>query len=246
MAFLMLLCEKMKLTRKANQLTLKQLQYSNKVDRMQKKIKKRQDYYAKLEKQIERQATAYKNSANIFFSQQMGLGCNGVNLNNMYGTSMAAIQALSQWGNKDPMGNDIKPEDIEIAQAYMAGQYELDKETGDLKFKDGTIVVKKDEIAKYQQIQQMANSQVMQRQTFASQMKNNYENNVSIWQQAAEEELAMQKECELDMLEEEQSDMEAEKESIELQLKLVEERKKNIEQALGQAVSDSAPKFGLG
>ena len=85
MAFLMLLCQKMRLQRKQNQLTLKQMRYSSLVERGQKKVDKREKYYAKLEKQLERQANYYKNNANMFFSQMSGLGTNSVNLANPYG-----------------------------------------------------------------------------------------------------------------------------------------------------------------
>ena len=64
MAFLMYLCEKMRLTRQINTLSLKQMQNASALSRMTTKIKKRQDFYAKLEKQIDRQASTYINQAN--------------------------------------------------------------------------------------------------------------------------------------------------------------------------------------
>ena len=249
MAFLLLLHQKMRLQRKQNQLTLKQLRYTSLVERMQKKVDKREKYYAKLEKQLERQANCYKNSANMFFSQQMGLGCNGVNLNNMYGSSMAAIQMLGQWGDKDPMGNPVKAEDIQIAQAMMAGQYQLSKDGKSYIFNinGSEQTYDKDAIEKgnYQKIMQMAQSQVTQAQTYATQCKSNYENNVSIWLEAQQEQLEAQKEWEMDMLAEEQADLEAEKTSVETQLELIKQEKQNIEGMLGQAIQDAAPKFGL-
>ena len=247
MAFLLLLHQKMRLQRKQNQLTLKQLRFSSLVERMQKKVDKREKYYAKLEKQLERQANAYKNSANIFFSNAMGLGTNGVNLNNMYGSSMAAIQALSNWGDKDPMGNPVNQDDIKIAQALMAGQYKLENDKYIINIDGSEKTFDKETIDKgnYQKIMQMAQSQVTQMQTYASQCKSNYENNVSIWLEAQQEQLDAQKEWEMDMLAEEQADLEADKASVEAQLELVKQEKQNIEQALGQAIQDAAPKFGL-
>ena len=50
----------------------------------------------------------------------------------------------------------------------------------------------------------------------------------------------------MDLLAEEQADLEAEKTSIEMQLKRVQEEKQNIEQALDASIKDSAPKFGVG
>ena len=248
MAYLLLMYQKMKLQREENQLTLKSIRFDSIANRMKNKTEKRRKYYDKLKRQLERQATAYKNSANIFFSNAMGLGTNGVNLNNMYGTSMAAINALSQWGDKDPMGNPISKEDIQIAQAYMAGQYEIDKETGAFKIKvgDTTKEIPKDGISKYQQIQNIANSQVTQMQSYASQMKNNYDNNVSIWLEAQQEQLEAQEEWEMDLLAEEEADITAEKDYVDIRLKSIQEQKKNIQSALDQAIQESAPKFGLG
>ena len=77
-------------------------------------------------------------------------------------------------------------------------------------------------------------------------MKQCYEQNVSIWEEAAKEQLDAQREWEMDLLAEEQADMEAEKDSIDAQLQLAQERKKNIESMLQQSIQDSAPKFGLG
>ena len=82
MAFLMLLHEKMKLQRKYNRLTLKQLRNGNLLSRMENKIKKREKYYSKLEKQLETQANAMKNSMKMQISNMMGLGQNSVNLMN--------------------------------------------------------------------------------------------------------------------------------------------------------------------
>ena len=77
-------------------------------------------------------------------------------------------------------------------------------------------------------------------------MKSNYENQVSIWLEAQQEELEARKEWEMDLLEEEQSDMEAEKTSVEAQFELARQRKEAIEQELGNSIKDAAPKFGLG
>ena len=86
---------------------------------------------------------------------------------------------------------------------------------------------------------------ISQAQAQAQNMTACYENDVSIWTQAQIEEIEAREEYEMDMLSEEQADMEAEKNSIEAQLKMVQQEKQNIEQALGQAIQDSAPKFGL-
>ena len=276
MAFLLLLHQKMRLQRKENALTLKQLQFSSKVDRMQKKVDKRQKYYDKLKKQIERQANCYKNSMNMQISNMFGLGTNSINLGNPYASSNTALamiqnmtkdqmnQALGLTGQGDAKGGFTISD--ELAKAIQSGCVQVAPK--DILDTDGkTIKVHKDELynpwtgdvvkgikaeeaakaaTAYQQLQQQAQMQITQMQTQAQQFKAAYENNVSIWTEAQLEQLEAQEEWEMDLLSEEQADMEAEKNSIEVQLQRVQEEKKNVEQALGNAIQDSAPKFGLG
>ena len=219
----------------------------NTIDRMQKKIDKREKYYSKLEKQIERQANAYKNSANMFFSNQLGLGCNGVNLGNYMGGSAAAMQILQEWDGTNQITGASYNKDL--VNAILQGNYQRNAKTSDNEATTFTVgdnsSVSEADFNAAQAAIQNANSAVSQRQTMAQQYKANYENNVSIWQEAQLEQLEAQRDWEMDLLAEEQADLEAEKTSIEAQLSLAEERKKAIEQQLGQSIQDAAPKFGL-
>ena len=266
----MLLCQKMKLQREENRLTLEQMRFSSKVDRMEKKVGKRQKYYDKLKKQIERQANYYKNNANMFFSNMAGLGTNSVNLNNPYGSNGAVMKFLSglnadsinqicglKEGDKGYITNE------NIVKAIQSGCAQVNNSDKELDFNGNKIPAKalynsitgevyaQDADAQsisgvYQQVQQYAQMQVSNMQSQANQMKVNYENNVSIWLEAQTEQLEAQEEWEMDLLAEEQADMEADKNMVEAKLKRVQQEKQNIEQALGQAIQDSAPKFGLG
>ena len=226
---------------------------------MQKKVDKRQKYYDKLKKQIERQANCYKNSMNMQISNMFGLGTNSVNLGNAFASNGAAMGLLQ----------NMTPDQIsEILGKASNGACKLDLsnenilnliKTGITKDKDGNILNPwtgekvdlpegTDPNAINQAatiLQQMANMQVTNMQTQAQQYKAAYENNVSIWTEAQLEQLEAQEEYEMDMLSEEQADMEAEKNFVEAKLKRVQQEKQNIEQALGQAIQDSAPKFGL-
>ena len=253
----------MRLQRKENQLTLKQLQFSSKVDRMHKKVDKRQKYYDKLKKQLERQANCYKNQMNSYFTQMAGLGMNSVNLMNPYGSNGATQQILSRMSADDMnkllglTGEDGKFKiDKDLATAIANGSLTVAPSDIDGKCKKGDLwdainqktlpnVDAQQAGAAYQQLQQYAQMQVAQIQQQVQVTKSNYEQNVSIWLEASMEQLEAKEEWEMDMLSEEQSDMEAEKNSIEVQLQRVQEEKKNVEQALGNAIQDSAPKFGL-
>ena len=244
----MLLHEKMRLQRKINKLTLKQLHMGNIQERMQKKVDRREKYYAKLEKQLERQANAYKNSANMYFSNMFGLGTNSVNLGNYGGFSQAAMQILQQWNGTNPYASDQASASYNktLVEAIINGTLEQDGTNKAYRIgNSGSYDYTEQDVAAANRIIQLANSAVTQQQTYASQMKSNYENQVSIWLEAQQEQLEAQKEWEMDLLAEEQEDMEAEKTSIETQLSLAEERKKAIEEKLGQSIQDAAPKFGL-
>ena len=273
MAFLLLLHQKMRLQRKENELTLKQLRFSSKVDRMQKKVDKRQKYYDKLRKQIERQANCYKNQMNIKISNMFGLGTNSVNLMNPYGSNGAAQvylnslspEQMTELLGKDKDGNNNVTVNEKLAKLIQCGGVQV--APSEFEGKDGVKISKGDlfnpwsrekidssEIGNidnavaaeaYQRLQQMASYKVSEMQAQAQQYKAAYENNVSIWTEAQLEQLEYQEQNEMDLLAEEQADMEAEKNSVEVQLQRVQEEKKNIEQALGNAIQDSAPKFGL-
>ena len=259
----------MKLQRKENQLTLKQLRFSSQVDRMQKKVDKRQKYYDKLKKQIERQANCYKNQAQMQLSNMMGLGYNSAwSMGNFTASSGAALQIALGYGANNPTngqpfvdknGNAIfsgDEEARELMQAFMQGGIGQNNsreaikvngkeiEAGAYYTADGVVV----DMNQYQALSSMsqaAQMQMSQVQAYCQNMKNQVEQNVSIWQDYQMEQLEAQEEYEMDLLAEEQSDMEAEKNSIEVQLQRVQEEKKNVEQALGNAIQDSAPKFGL-
>ena len=214
---------------------------------MESRIKKREKYYSKLEKQLETQANAMKNSAQMYFNNMAGLGTNSVNLGNYMGTSAAALQMMEQWNGKNPLDatKTLTPEEQKALALYMQGAFSYDSESGVYKASDGTTVSKEDYNGKYQKLASVANTQVSQMQQYASNCKLNYENNVSIWLQAAKEELEAQQEWEMDLLAEEQADYEAEKEGIAAELELVKQRKEAIEQELGSSIKDAAPKFGL-
>ena len=240
----------------------------NTIDRMQKKVDKRQKYYDKLKKQIERQANCYKNSMNMQISNMFGLGTNSVNLMSPYGSNGAAQSILNSMSDEQIQdiikrssngkcdGSNFTKNEFDLIrsggvtqiQTAVPGKYEkgdiVNNWTGDkVTLSPGVETTTINQA--YSALQQFAHMQVSQMQTNAQNMKAAYENNVSIWQEAQLEQLEAQEEWEMDLLSEEQSDLEAEKTSIEAQLQLAEERKKAIEQQLGQSIQDSAPKFGL-
>lgn len=221
-------------------------------ERMQKKIDKREKYYAKLEKQLERQATAYKNYAtnnmNSIFTS--GFDPSGIySGQSAIGTSAIQQQAMqaacSKYGcDLETLANWIQ-NGGSIAYSAATGN-EAKTKLEEKVFKDALgNEITGVQYAALQNASRFVQQYQSQMTTQIQNMKTAYQEQVDQWLEIAKEQLEGQKEWEMDLLEEEQSDMEAEKTSVEAQLSLAEERKKAIEERLGQAIQDSAPKFGL-
>ena len=96
MAFLLLLHEKMRLKRQVNKLTLKQLRYGNRLDRMTKNISRVQKMYSSKMTQLEKQAQMMQSQASVFFRNQMGLGMENQAFNpwNMSGLTICSSLSL--------------------------------------------------------------------------------------------------------------------------------------------------------
>lgn len=245
----MLLHEKMRLQRKINRLTLKQLHFGNITERMQKKVDKREKYYAKLEKQLERQANAYKNyatnNANSIFT--MGVDPNSIYSGQM-GMNGAQQQALMM-ASKGLSEGAKQALDVLMQSSFAFNKSETEKDAAGnpmwVSEAAGVKVSQADYQAAYNatRLVQQYQSQIAQQ---VQNFKTCYAEQVDNWFEAMKDQLDGQREWEMDLLAEEQADMEAEKESIDAQLQLAQERKKNIESMLQQSIQDAAPKFGLG
>ena len=218
MAFLLLLHEKMRLKRQVNKLTLKQLRYGNRLDRMTKNISRVQKMYSSKMTQLEKQAQMMQSQASVFFRNQMGLGMDQAKFQEMlqdYYTS-----GLGQY--KDADGNP------------QEGKY----------VSNGRFT--QDEVTAFKMAMQAAQQNQSQANMMCQQMSQNYQNNVSIWLEAAKEQLEAEQDAALAHLEAEQTDMELDKESVETQLAYAKERLQSIEQACSEETKNAAPKFGLG
>ena len=213
-----------------------------------------------------------RNSIKVQISNSMGFGNNAAwNMGNFGASSIAALQVAANFGNKNPYTGEVfknaKGEEIfkggsteaqKVLQAYMQNaiaQNRSDKDItidgtsktakpGEYYLSDGTIVTQ-DMYSAVSQMSNMANTQVSQMQGQCQAMQSQVENNISIWLDYQKEQLDMQQEWEMDLLAEEQNDYEMEKTCIEAEIEMVKERKQAIEQQLGEAIKDSAPKFGL-
>ena len=262
MAFLLLLHEKMRLRRQVNKLTLKQLQYGNRLDRMTKNIERVQKMYSSRQSQLQKMAQMMQSQANVFFQNAMGLGMQNQAFNpwNMSGGGGMTSFVLNQMGSmlasgKIPSGKDttyaaINPDRYqELLQDYYLGGL------GQMKDDDGNLVPGKfgtkgqfseDEVKAFKMAMQAANNNQNQARVMCQQMSQNYQNNISIWLEAAQSQLEAEQDAALAPLEMEQTDMELERDSVDTQLAYAKERLKNIEQACSEETQNAAPKFGLG
>lgn len=266
MAFLMLLHEKIRLQRKVNTLTYKQLRASNKKERITKNIACLQKYYDKKTNNLQKQAQMLQSQATVFFQNQMGLGTqnqsfNPFNMNAGGGiTSFVANQMLGSLLNG---GNAIELPDGQggktsvkfdpdkfntMMTEYMSGT--LKEQIGDDKKGTGKYgsngQYEKADVQAFMQAMTAAQNNQAQAQSICSQMSSQYQSNISVWLAAQEAQIEAEQDEVLLPLKAEETDMDLERESYEIQLKDAQARLDGIKQACDQGIKDSAPTFGLG
>ena len=267
MAFLMLLHEKMRLQRKVNKLTLRELKMSSRKERITKNISRVQKMYSSKMSQLEKQASILQKQFTVGIQNSMGLGTQN-QMFNPYGgggiTSFVANQLgnfLSNGGQPitDAKGNTIadfnKDGRIQqMMQDYYSGGFkpvydkEGDTSASNIKEYEGLSGNKytKDEYACFQRALNAAQQQQSQAQMMCQQMSSNYESNISVWLEAQKAQLEAEQDMALAPLEAEETDMDLEKESCEAQLADAKARLESIKQACSEGIKDSAPSFGLG
>ena len=244
MAFLMLLHEKMRLQRRHNKLTLKQLRMGNKIDRIKRNIENKQKYYQKLEQNLDNMAKRFQNNANLAISNMFGVGTNmGWNPYNIGGGSILTRSAMEKFAADKECGK--------YAQAYLQNQSLFSpvkdsngNTTGEYKYNNETISA--DKFKKIYELASQAGQCAQQDRMMAQQFQSDYQNNISIWLDAQKEALNAEQDMVLDALQDQENDYEMEKTGIETELEYIKQRKEAIESALAEGIKDSAPKFGLG
>ena len=166
---------------------------------------------------------------------------------NQMGGMLASGQIPKDKDNKFPAMDQVKFQ--EMLQDYYTsglGQYkDADGNPQEGKYgSNGQFT--QDEVTAFKMAMQAAQQNQSQANMMCQQMSQNYQNNVSIWLEAAKEQLEAEQDAALAPLEMEQTDMELEKESVETQLAYAKERLQSIEQACSEETKNAAPKFGLG
>ena len=262
MAFLMLLHEKMRLQRKVNKLTLRQLKASNRKERITKNIERVQKMYSS---RMSRLDTEAKNAQNIFTQQLqrmsgLSTGLNPWNFGGAGGVSQFVINQMGgilQNGGKPieiPDGNGGKtnvsftPQLFqEMLQDYnVTGLAQNKEKDGTLSNTYGNNKYTYDKVTAFKMAMQQAQMYQGQAQSMCQQMTAQYQSNISIWLEAQKEQLEREQEAALAPLEAQETEMDLEKESCEAQLADAKARLESIKQACSEGIKDSAPTFGLG
>lgn len=212
--------------------------------------------------QLEKQAQMMQSQATIWFQNNMGLGMQNQAFNPMSYMSGGGVTSfvLNQMGEMLASGKIPKDKDNTFPAMDQATYQAMlqDYYTSGLaqqKDSDGNLVdgkygsegqFTKDQVTAFKMAMQAAQQNQSQAQMMCQQMSSNYQNNVSIWLEAAKAQLEAEQDAALAPLEAEQTDMELDKEAVETQLAYAKERLQAIEQACSEGIKDAAPKFGLG
>ena len=262
MALLLAMFQKMKLVREKNQLTLDVVRLSSRKSRITKNIERTQKRYTSLFSQLESQAKMAQNSFTNWVQGSLGLGGAGLNPLNFAGMGGMSMFIANVMGNgfaktgwTDDKGNIVKGSD-KIAQAMwdaqMSGGIIENKKDGkfvdgqEYKAQNGNATFSKEDYGRFQAAISQAQQMQQMAQWQAQQMNTQYQNNVSIWLDAAKSQLEAEQDAALEPLNYEDTMIDLEKEQKETRLKLIQEEIQSYDQLVSQEAKDAAPKFGLG
>lgn len=257
----MLFYQKMRKTREYNNEVLKQARFGTKADRLERNIKSTQKMYEGKLKQIQQTAERMKNQASVFFQAMNGLDANSINVNMMgfnglTGFVVGAMQNMlvnNKFKNADGTETTLtKDQYNEMMSRYMTygTNFQYYKSDGTIEYEDEDKKTPKSQydagmLAAFKSAMQQAQWMQSSAQTNAANMTQQYQNNVSIWQQAMEAQIEAEQEAALEPLEYEQTMMDLDKAACDERVARLKAELDSYTQACEQAAKDSAPKFGL-
>ena len=274
MAVLLAMYQKMRLTREKNQATFDLTKFSGKLSRVQKNIERQQKLFTSKLAKIDEQAKRMQSQAKSIFQQMAGLGTgNYGNVMNPYGfTGMNGFVAgamqnmLMNRGYAYKDGNNTAYHKLDqttynkLLNVYMSNGGRFDSLYETTTDSDGKSQIVKGEnnkpkyidgithldIEAFNQAMQTAQMQQSQAQGWASNMSQMYEQNVSIWVEAAKAEIEAQQDAILEPLNYQETMWELEKTSTETKLERIKAELESYNNLCKEEIQNSAPKFGLG
>ena len=216
--------------------------------------------YSSKMSELESQAKMAQSQFSVWIQQATGLGTMGLhpmNFGAAGGISMFIMNGLAAWagqGTKDKDGNEIvsKQKAEEMFKAFQQGGFQknVDENGNPIKGAEWKDINGNPYSAQQYQAFQGAYTHVQQMQNMAQmqvqQMSSQYQSNVSIWLEAAKEQLEAEQDAALAPLEMEETDIELDNQSCEAQLADAKARLESVKQACSEGIKDSAPTFGLG
>ena len=271
MALLLAMYQKMKLIRERNQATYALTKFSSKVSRVEKNIERVQKMFTSRKAKLESQAKMMINQAKSVFQMQSGLYMNS---NSAYlnpyqaGGSNAFINQRVQYylqngvpinfkdGEIDPKNTKVHKFDS-TTQKQLMDLYQTGRINGGLTLSDDKAKytytgadkkeksISAEEVFRFQAIMSQANSDYYVQNNILNQSTANYEQNVSIWLEAATTQLEEEQDAALEPLNYQQTMWELEKTQLEAKLKRIEAELESYEKLEDKEIERFAPKFGL-
>ena len=272
MALLLKMYQQMKLIREKNLTELALTQATSKKDRVTKNIEKINKRYTSLFANIDAQAKQMQSQAKLMFQNMYGLGSGYINnyldpssfsgLNGFVTNMMGQILAKGIQYKKNDKGDmgtvTIGAEKYaQMLQEYMQkGGFEPEYEKDDAG--NPTRTVKKvdgktqfagpwseEEVNAFNYAMQNAKYQQQQAQMDCSNMSQQYDTNVSVWQEAAKAQLEAEQDAAIEPLTYQETMWDLEKNQLEVKLKRIESDLDAYKQSVDKEAQDASPKFGV-
>lgn len=155
-------------------------------------------------------------------------------------------------GSTTPFGDINKQQLLQLYQSGVLSRFTLDEATNKYKYsyKDNnnteqTIEYSKQDFELFGMCTSVAQQNYMMANMQLNQASTDYEQNVSIWLEAATTQLEEEQDAALEPLNYEQTMLELEKEQAEMKLKRIEAELQSYTQLCDKEAQNMAPKFGL-
>lgn len=269
MALLLAMYQKMRLIREKNQATLDLTKFSSKYDHVSKSIERVQKRYTSLFANLEAQAKQMQSNAKVMFQNMAGLGATQVNPYDYTGMTQyvanymrnACISGIKEQTDSEGnvTQNAVNMDDAtfqKMYQEYMQNGkilQKIDSETGKPVYTDNDTNkpeyendYEPDQVKLFMYAMQTAKQAQSNAQWQVQQMSTNYDNNVSVWLDAAKAQLEAEQDAALEPLNYQQTMWELEKEQAEQKLTRIKAELESYTQLCNEEAKEQAPKFGLG
>lgn len=254
MAHLLLMYQYLRAKREVNELTAKAFKFSGKKDRIKKNIEKTQKYYTDAKAKIAAQVKRMTSAGSVFFQQQAGLGAgmmsNYINpYSTMSGNNAFISNAMIGMLGSDDFNKALNDENSKLGaltNEELADMYNKYNRGELKKGDDGNYSgYSEAQMNSFQALLSSAQQYQYQMQTWVNNANANFQQNISIWEEAMNAQLEAEQDAALEPLNYEETMMELEETTTKTKLEEKKQELDNIKQELSQRVKDDAVSFGL-